>query len=401
MSFEFKITKSEMTYLEGVFSALSDCMNSTISVKDNMINFYLKRFPDTTKNDAEKIVDKIINGIATFTKNYEEFQATEDEFIAQKLEEATKNLTMEQKYECLANLLIAIKSVDCELLVDMLGEEDINVLQKFNELKNGSLNITPGTVTQEMLDELLKLTKEAIDNSAISITGNKEIADLIKELPENPEAIEQFAYSHWSEMEYKNYVTLAAYIAYQEGGTPSIQAGVDPEMFAAGIAAGLERDKLIRKASLGQITWEYARKALKFIGGALLIGFLAWTAFQIVTGIIAFSAMVFVSAFNGALLAMIAGMVVGGIIAYHLMDTILKVGEKVVVVAGKGFDLTMDMIAKAYLSVSEVIKKTVLPGVKSGIAFLWKFINEKILQGIFKFNTQKVEPSPNVEVNVG
>lgn len=398
MDSDFRISKDEGKYIEGVIEKLKENVNSTISVKENMIDFYLKRFPDTTRTEAEKNIDKIINGVSTFTKNFEEFKNGDNDQIAKKLEEVTKDLPIEKKYECMVNFLIAIKAVDCNLVAENLKDGSFDDVKKFEEIKNATINVNADTVTQEMLDEITELTKEAIDNSAIGISGSKDVIGLINSLPGNQDAAKDFAIANWDEITLKNYVSLAVYVASLEGALSSMPADADPEIIAAGVSAGFERDKIIKQASLGQITWEYARKALKFIGGALLICLLGWLTFKIMLGMIGLGTLVIGALFNFALIAMIAGMILGGFVAYKSVDVIVDVAGKIISLFSKGYDQAMDMIEKGYLKMEKLMKDTVFPMVTAGITRLWKFINERIVQGIFKINVQKA--SENVEINL-
>jgi hypothetical protein len=60
----------------------------------------------------------------------------------------------------------------------------------------------------------------------------------------------------------------------------------------------------------------------------------------------------------------------------------------------------MDLIEKEYVKLAALMQETVFPMVTAGISRLWKFINEKIVQGIFKINVGKVNEGEKVEVNL-
>lgn len=388
MKVDFKVSEKEAAYINDLLEIIAKEEDSELSAKENMIAFYLNRFPNASKDDVEKDVDKIVNGVARFTKNLEEARAGDEEWILDKIHEATKDLTNEQKYECMINLLLALKAVDSSILFDKVSEEGFDEEKRFEDLKNSTIKPQEGEISEEQIKELEELIKEAAQSSGISIAGNSEIADLIKGLPEKKDAAEEFAKSNWSDADFKSYASLATYIAYMEGAIPSIPAGTDPEVIAMGVTAGIERDKIIKQATLGEITWEVATKAIKVIGFVAIVGLLTWISIHLFVSLVLLGGALFEALLGGSLIGFLVGMAVGGYVAVKGTELLVNAGTAAV-----------EEVGKAYEKVTNYIKDTIIPGFKEYTNALWEFIDEKILEGILKIKITKVQTEPKAKAD--
>jgi hypothetical protein len=378
MDATFKFTKDEVLAVKQVLEQIGESENSAIPVREIMVDFFLKHFPSNSRTDAEIIVDKIIKGTSTFTQYYDELKNEDEVKLIEKFNEAMKDLSLEDKYNCMLNFLVALKAVDSKLIADYVTEEQLDHLEKFEGIKEQVYSIASEDVTQETFDELIELAKEAIENSAVGIAGNPDIIELIKELPVNEEAAQKFALKNWDDAEFKNYSALAAYVAYLNGEIPSIPAETDPEIIAIGVAAGIERDKIINQARTGIITWEKAFKVLKIISGILLTCLIAWIALQVFLGILTVSIGLGAAIFGNIVIAALVGSVLGGFIAYKAASYILD----------NGVDLLSD-IGDGYDKVTEYIRETIFPKIVDSISAITRFINEKVIRGVFKIHKKQ------------
>jgi hypothetical protein len=396
MDVDFKVSKKEAAYINDLLEIIAKEENKELSAKENMIIFYLKRFPNASRADAEKDIDKIISGVSTFTENLEAAKAGNEEWIVDKINETTKDLTNEQKYECMTNLLLALKAVDAHILADKVSLEGFDEEKRFEELKNSIIRPVEGAISEEQIKELEELIKEAAENSGISIAGNSEIIDLIKELQENEDSVKEFVESNWSDADFKGYASFATYISYLEGAVPSIPANTDPEVIAMGVTAGIERDKIIKQATLGEITWEVARTALKVIGFVAVVGLLTWLSVYFFKAFALLGISLFEALLGSSLLGFLAGIVIGGYIAFKATEVLVDLGSAAIEEAGKAYDKVTDSMEKGYSRMSDCFKETIIPGFKEYTIAFWKFINEKILEGLIKIKITKIETEINV-----
>lgn len=399
MNWNFEISKNEAVYVGEMLGIIMENEKKELSTRENMISFWLQRFPNTPRADAEKGVDKIIYGVSTFNQNYQEAKEEDDTWLIRKIDEATKALTNEQKYECMLNLLLALKAVDVDVLTERASLKEFNFEKRFEELKDSTMSVMIDKVSEEELQELLELIKGAISNSGISIAGNCEIAELIKELPENEEAVKAFAEKNWDDIDYKNYAAIATYISYLEGAMPSIPENTDPEIIAVGVAAGIERDKVIDEANSGKITWEAAWKALKIIGGIILYSLLLWFSFNMLTTFIYLGGEIFTSLISNSLIGFLTGTIIGGYLGFRVTNDFVEVGSNAVDIVGEHYDKAVELITEGYDKTSNYFIETIKPTFNDYLKEVVEFMDKKILQGLLKIKVTRIEPETKINLN--
>jgi hypothetical protein len=396
----FKLQPDEAEYVDALLRQIQENAKSDCSVRENMVDFILARSPETSRADAEKLTDRIIGATAHFAQYLEEARRDETGWVEAKLGEATKGMTPAQKYEVMFKLLIALRSLDAKQMEQDLREAGFDPDQKMKERMEASVEISEGDVTQERLDELSRLLAEAIENSTVAVAGNEEIAELIETLAQKNELPEEFAANSWSDAAYKNYAALAAFLAYEQGKTTSIPENIEPETIAVGVAAGIERSKVVAQAQQGKIAWETAKLVLKAIAAAALLCLAFWVAVKVVMGAAVLGAAAFSALLGGSLFAMILGIVLGGYLGYKGVVKLIECGEQIAQGAGKTMEKVSELLVKGYRKASAFFRETAWPAIRTQLHAFRKFIDEKFLQGVVRPKTEQKAES-RLDIRLG
>ena len=74
MNENIQIGKEEMTIVTGIANDILKSLDSTKSVRENMLDSYMDRLAGCTLEDAQLDVEKLTKGVVTFTKTYEKFK---------------------------------------------------------------------------------------------------------------------------------------------------------------------------------------------------------------------------------------------------------------------------------------------------------------------------------------
>ena len=68
MNENIQIGKEEMTIVTGIANDILKSLDSTKSVRENMLDSYMARLAGSTLEDAQLDVEKLTKGVVTFTK---------------------------------------------------------------------------------------------------------------------------------------------------------------------------------------------------------------------------------------------------------------------------------------------------------------------------------------------
>ena len=372
MNENIQIGKEEMTIVTGIANDILKSLDSTKSVRENMLDSYMARLAGSTLEDAQLDVEKLTKGVVTFTKTYEKFREDGEISLKDELNAALEGKTLDEKYICLLNMIAVLKSLDNGVITEMLGNANVDLAEKLEEIKNETVSVQ-GEVTDEKISELIAMVEDATKCSAVGAMGGENLSKLIKEMPAETDDAVKFVETELGDIDYKCYAALAAYVAYKEGKLTSIPEGVDAEIIATGVAAGIEREKVIEKASAGIISWEFAFKLIEFIGGAVLYALMAYVIFKVALLVLAGTAVLSMILFSGELIALAMGLIFGGYFAYKTTEWLADNGVELISSIGDGYDRVV-----AY------VKEKIYPAVVKNIESFITFIKENIIDGFFR-----------------
>lgn len=371
MNENIQIGKEEMTIVTCIANDILKSLDSTKSVRENMLDSYMARLAGSTLEDAQLDVEKLTKGVVTFTKTYEKFKEGGEISLKDELNAALEGKTLDEKYICLLNMIAVLKSLDNGVITELLGNANVDLAEKLEEIKNETVSVQ-GEVTDEKISELIAMVEDATKCSAVGAMGGESLSKLIKEMPTETDEAVKFVETELSDIDYKCYVALAAYVAYKDSKLTSIPEGVDAEIIATGVAAGIEREKVIEKASAGIISWEFAFKLIKFIGGAVLYALMAYVIFKVALLVLAGTAVLSMILFSGELIALAMGLIFGGYFAYKTTEWLADNGVELISSIGDGYDRVV-----AYF------KEKIYPAVVNSIDSFISFIKENVIDGFF------------------
>ena len=150
MNENIQIGKEEMTIVTGIANDILKSLDSTKSVRENMLDSYMDRLAGCTLEDAQLDVEKLTKGVVTFTKTYEKFKEDGEISLKDELNAALEGKTLDEKYICLLNMIGVLKSLDNEVITEMLGNANVDLAEKLEKIKNETISVQ-GEVTDEKI----------------------------------------------------------------------------------------------------------------------------------------------------------------------------------------------------------------------------------------------------------
>lgn len=342
MNTDYQLSKEEFAVIGTLKQEICRQIDRSHSVEENLIAAYMHHCPDASRDEAARTTDRLMKGISTFSRNYEEFRQ-DPGTVDRRLDEALAGLEPRRKYVCLLQLTAALRSLDSRSVASLLRDAGADLFARFDELVNDPIEVE-GEVSDEELAELTTRFKEAINGSTLCMTGAEELSSLIHDVAADPDAARKFVGERLSEIEETAYTALAACLAYRDGRLASLPEDIDIEALAMGIAAGVERNRVIADAQSGLISWDTAFTLLKWIGGALIVGTLVLlTAKVAVLGALIVT-MISAGLLGGTLFGMIVGAVLGTVLMFRFVmwatDGIFDVAESL----GHGYDKAVEYL---------------------------------------------------------
>ncbi|MBT9779408.1 hypothetical protein GPL15_23300 [Clostridium sp. MCC353] len=351
------INRKERGILKEYSDKLKTMVNPDSGVRENLLNMYMDRYPDVTENEAEEIIDNILKGISDFDQGLSAYTQNGLEAVLEKIEQDQEEKSPAERYAAYCNMTLAIKTMDQRVLSSLLGPDKFQADNALEELFGTGVDCET-IVTVEMVEEAREQMISALESSVISLND----IERLKNLPEDSaeEYIREFAVEGWSLEERKAYLSLAAYLAYQDGKLlPEEEEEADPYLWAVAVAASVETEKTIHDALKGNIAWEAAAFTLKAIGCvALTIGVCALTIYSLLL----YLAILFTtSSLIGTLLVGTIGLYILCFFCDAVVDTIglyWKGFDHVKAFVENNYGVVLEGIQKAY----EFIKSRVTAG---------------------------------------
>ncbi|MDE6670434.1 MAG: hypothetical protein K2K26_12240 [Muribaculaceae bacterium] len=363
-------TTQEFKAINEVAANMMENINPEKSTLGNMIAQLLTAVPSMSVEEATDVCRNLVKGVTNFNEVLEVLKTNDasEEAMVQNIYDrcidAMADKTAEEQAAILINFLTFVQYVNAANLGMTLEGENANTFEQILT-ENKSVE---GEITPEILDQLKAQLKDSIANSTIILTKEEELRQLISAAGESESLTEELAKRHLSDMDFKSYAALVAYIACLKGEVEGADENVQPEILGASVAAGIEREKTMQDAKSGRISWEKAVKYLKWIGGALLYGLFAWVTFKLTMLMFSATAIITTLFLDASFIGLAAGLILGGFVAYKGASWfVYNVVSPIVKGAGEIYDrivntlrsgVIIDKVKTAYHNFISFIKKS-------------------------------------------
>lgn len=269
--------ENQTKIINDILADIKESENLELSQKENMINFAMSALSiDDAK--AKDIAERIIDANVNFSQSIEIYHnSNAKELFKEKVIESIGQMDLKEQYEYLKNILFALQSTSKSGLEVI--SENVDLTSQLENLRNNVPDIAEEEITGEIIAGLVDQIAIGVELcgslSIIRIFSSTKKDEVEKtEKFKDTVTTEKLVYDEWDKMKLKNYMTLAAYIAYQEEKLPEVPRGLDIEELSIFVSSNIEAGEVIGKAIAGETTWEKAMEVLKIIAmvtGAMLI----------------------------------------------------------------------------------------------------------------------------------
>jgi len=361
-----QLSEKELLAVNEILNEIKNSKDNNLSLEENLVEFYLAKRPGTTREEAEEVMKAFETGILKFNNSLKEALAEGGFDYKKELAEATKDMSLQQKYELYVNFLAALATLE----YSNLSEDQKSQVKDFETIK-GEISVN-AEVTEEMIAEIESRISECMENNTLCMGTLESFGKLVSALSVGEEQVAAIANCSADDMEEKMETSLAVYIAYLNGDIESNQEeAVTPEMIAVATASGVEQRRVISDLASGKTTIDVAIKVLKIIGGitlALLLGFAAVCTVSYACSLIV-STCIYLFGLSGFafVIALLSGFGIGllaGESAVEIYNKVAAVGSKWIDVAVQTWrEKTWPAIRKWFGSVTNFFSNLFSSGV--------------------------------------
>lgn len=380
---KLNLRKKEIEKVTNMCNDYKEKYNHTLTDRENKIAYYLMAFPEKTRNEAQAVVDGIYDGVREYTKNLEELIAEEKISVKERFCEALSDRPVEEIYSEAMNLLLALEAIDSAVVDgnnDRTTEENAEI---FNEFIKRKVECNPGSVDRNDLEELLEKLDDAVNTTAFGYYGIEEAKKLVEE---DGNSIEEFVVNYWQMEDYKAMLAFITYIVITKEGNEDIT----PNEVAVFVSSGVDRDAVIKQASMGSIAWETAKKILGYIGSAAMVALIFIAIWKITEISMMVGVAVMVAVLGYSFLPMLLGAVLGCLFVMWIADGIAGNYDDI---RQKGYEIitvAKEKVVAGYNTVVGFVKDKVVPFVSEKCAIIRDFVKDKILGGFVRTFNQTV-----------
>ena len=332
-----KLSKEEILKVQDLVVKFNESYNAELSLKENLVKFYLSQRPGALPEDAYAITNGLESGIVSFNAKLKQALETGEFDYAAELREIASEMPINEKYELYVNFLAALQT----LCVDNLSPQQASQLEGFQAIRDRL--IVKEDVTEDMLHDVEDKIGQLLKNNNLCLGSIENLKDLIEELPNGTEAIESIVTDSERDMREKMISSMATYIAYQNEELESLKGQeLSPEVIAISVAAGVEEMHVMDDLNSGRTTVDKAIKVLKIIGGIALFSLLAYVAFNCITAIGTLSMVMFMVAFGSTTIATIGAFLASLFVVWSLTNSAFNAGEKIINWSSRIFDVVVN-----------------------------------------------------------
>lgn len=338
------LSKEEMNLLKEITIEFLNGEDKSLSLRENIIKFYMSKSPDADIKDAEFLVQRLINGVNFFTvvfnqKLHNDLNAGKIDF-SEEIGYMSENLENEEAKKMYVSFLSFLATIDIENL-DMENMTFKKLEEKFQDMS---------------LDELKKKINEMLNNNSLCLTSLESIQELFKNSNEEMQAI--IIKEAQDDLRVKLISAMATYIAGKNGKISSINPEtINPEIIAIGAAAGIEQQKVCAELSEGEISEPRAVRTIKIIIAVLLIAALICLTLYIIGAALGVSMIAIFALIEESIIACMAAVVVAVFLSIGLIYFMLTVGAYVVSYVYEKLEKLVDYMYQEVLPVIKIYTK--------------------------------------------
>ena len=283
------------------------------------------------------------------------------EWIQEKIDVCTEDMTLEEECRYKLGVLMALKGMN-ETILKQAGIQKCD----YEELNEDELErLEQGNYTREMLVQINEELVDAIENSGLELEMSNRFEKLL-EGTVDAESVHTFVMELWQDEQYKYCLSVAACVAKKQGELPSIPEETSDEVLVIGICQGVDIANVEMQASTGKIGMDKAHKILKVIAKVGL-AFLVSAGMFLLTVVTGATILEFAKKIYDNLLVQILIVGAVGILTFAYERPILEKIKKVV----KSFDTISDFLYERLKEGSQKVNQFVYSDVGS-------FLKEKV-----------------------
>lgn len=380
MNATFNFTAEEMKRIQSLTEELVNNAQPGRSVQDNVAALLQEHVPSLDEANAAEVARALLKGATDFTARYEELCREPEDGLSlyDRCMAHIADRTPQEQAACILNFIALMQTLDTTVLGEMLAEAGSDVAARFETFRSLNPQVNDA-LTGEQLEELKERLRDTIEHNAVCVAGDEQMEALVETLDTDPALARTLAEKGLHELDYKAYAALAAYIAWKKGRLASLPEEVDPELLGAGVAAGVERSKVITRARRGWITWEQAFRYLKYLGGALLFVLFAWVNAHLLLLGLGLSCSLLAGLVGSASIGIVAGLLIGGYAMYKALSWFYDAVEEPI----------LDGLGEAYDKVIRFFTESdFIARIREAMHTFWTYVCEKAGQLFKPLNRQ-------------
>lgn len=361
---------AELSVITNRYNDIHSATNESMSLKDNLVAYYLSTDSDLSMEEAEKVVVGLISGVEDLTTKFN--TALSNGWNPKEhIDEMVAGMDLQQRYDFLVNCISIVNALNVHTMGELQGIQ-ASINESIEKMKAGNIEITDALCVnlQNSLSELLS-------TSPLMLTTEDQIKEMMKAANGETANVVDFTSSQYNDYRYKTEMALATWIEHKKGTVTTLPEDVVPEALGVSIAAGIEEAHILEEVATGSKPLEWAIKGLKILGAIALTCFLGYIA---LLGL-AFSAVAFFEAsifvMGTSNVAIIVAAALSFLVSWGYSEVIINAGTKILEWSGEAYDWVADKL-----------RDNVYPTIKTGFTKLISWIRS-IFNNVTSTSTQE------------
>lgn len=352
----FKLNQEEMTKVTNRYHAITAATDTSKSLKENLVNYYISLNSTKTAEEANSIVTGLIDGCNELTEKYN--TAMRKGFKPEvEISTMTADMSTEERFLFLVNAIATVETLN----VSAFGKQEGLKEAIETAVKKWVENTTHPTDAD--CDVLQAKLANAVINTSLLINGTEQVKEMLQAAGKDTATSIDFASKQYDDAKMKAEMALAGWIEYEEGNLPSIPAETIPKVMGVSVATAVEEAKVMNDVANGSKTVDMAVKCLKVLGGVALTCLLGYGALLGITYFAAMGSFALLTLLGSSGLAVAITFCIMLGVSFGLAKGAAGIGTYVVEKAGKIFDIVVKTLR-------ENVLPQIVAGAKSFIAWV-------------------------------